>query len=69
VVGDVTGEIEKEGGVLVIRRIHVIYRLRGIPDAKRETVERVRALHADGCPVARTIANCVEIRTSVEFVE
>ena len=30
-------------------------------------VERVLGFHADFCPVARTIRDCVEITTTVEF--
>lgn len=66
-VSDVTGEIEKEDGVLVIRRISVHYHLR-VPTELRETVERVRAVHASACPVARTIEKCVEIVTAVEYL-
>ncbi|MFQ5613803.1 MAG: OsmC family protein [Anaerolineae bacterium] len=63
-----TGEIEKEGKVLVIRRIHVTYYLKAAPD-QRETVERVHGFHADYCPVARTIRDCVQISTSLEIEE
>jgi uncharacterized OsmC-like protein len=55
-----------EGKVLVIRRIHVRYHLRLAPD-KRETAERVLGFHADFCPVARTIGQCVAITTSIEM--
>ena len=53
-VAEVKGEIESDGGVLVIRRIHVRYRLR-VPEDAHEAVERVRAVHANKCPVARTL--------------
>jgi uncharacterized OsmC-like protein len=52
--------------VLVVRRIHVTYRLAADP-AQRPAVERVLGLHADRCPVARTIRNCVAISTSLEL--
>lgn len=52
--------------MLVIRRIHVRYHLRLAPD-KRETAERVLGFHADFCPVARTIGQCVAITTSIEM--
>jgi uncharacterized OsmC-like protein len=52
--------------VLVVRRIHVTYRLRAEPD-KREIITRVHNVHADHCPVARTIRECVAINTSVEL--
>lgn len=54
--------------MLVIRRIHVTYHLRDVADEQRETVERVHGFHADYCPVARTIRNCVEITTEFELV-
>ncbi len=62
--GEVKGEIENDNGVLVIRRIDVQYRLRVAPE-HHEAVERVRAVHADGCPVARTLKGCVTITTEV----
>lgn len=52
--------------MLVIRRIHVRYHLQ-IDPAKREVAERVLGFHADSCPVARTIRDCVEITTSLEM--
>lgn len=64
----VRGEIEKDGKVLIIKRIHVAYTLKTDP-ANRETAERVHGFHADYCPVARTIQGCVEISTSLELVD
>ena len=61
-----TGEIETEEKVLVIRRIHVRYRLRLAPE-HREVAERAHSIHADYCPVARTIRGCVEVTTSLEM--
>lgn len=59
------GEVGKDDGVLVIRRIHVTYRLKA-GEEHRETVERVHAMHADRCPVYRTLKNSIDITT--EFV-
>jgi len=67
-VAEGTGEIEKEENVLVIRRIHVRYRLQVAPE-KREAAERAHSIHADYCPVARTIRGCVEVTTSLEMEE
>jgi organic hydroperoxide reductase OsmC/OhrA len=58
------GEIEKDGRVLVIRRIHVTYRLR-VADEHRETAEKVHGFHADFCPVARSFKGAIEISTSL----
>lgn len=61
---EATGEIEKEDNVLVIRRIHVTYRLKLSAD-KRDVADRAHRIHADYCPVARTIRDCVDIRTTL----
>ena len=42
---EVSGEVEKEDGVLVIRRIHVAMRLVASEDV-RETVERIHGIYA-----------------------
>jgi uncharacterized OsmC-like protein len=65
-VAQVTGEIGKDGKVLVIQRIHVQYHLKLDP-SKREIAEKVLDFHADFCPAARTIRNCVEITTSLDM--
>jgi uncharacterized OsmC-like protein len=51
----------------VIRRIEVTYRLK-LAEKHREVAERVHEFHADFCPVARTIKDCVEIETNLEFM-
>ncbi len=62
------GEVEKDSGVLVIRRIHVNYKLRvSDPDEVRDTVARVLAMHVDKCPVARSLKGAIEVTTAVEF--
>jgi organic hydroperoxide reductase OsmC/OhrA len=63
----VTGEIELDGKVLVIKRIHAHYRLRA-PEELREAIERVHSLHADFCPVARSIKGAIAVSTSYELV-
>ncbi len=57
-----------EGKVLVIKRVRVRYRLAGCPDDKREAAERAHALHADRCPVARSVAGAIDITTELTFV-
>jgi uncharacterized OsmC-like protein len=52
--------------VLVIRRIHVTYYLKLAPD-QRQTAERAHEIHADYCPVARTIRDCVGITTELHM--
>lgn len=63
-ISEATGEIEKEDNVLVIRRIHVRYQLK-LEAEMRDIAERVHGFHADHCPVARTLRDCVEISTEL----
>lgn len=60
------GDVEKDGGVLVLRRVHVKYKLR-VPEEVRDTVARVLEMHAEKCPVARSIKGAIEVTTEVEF--
>ncbi|PWT81695.1 MAG: hypothetical protein C5B57_09950 [Blastocatellia bacterium] len=64
---EVTGEVEKEDGVLVIRRIHVQMRLVADEDA-RATVERVHEFYAMRCPLYRTLHNAIALTSSFELV-
>lgn len=63
------GEIEKDGRVLVIKRITVTYRLRVDADVDRKAIERALRVHADSCPVYRSIAPQIAISTALEVVE
>ncbi len=65
-MSEARGGVEKDGKVLVIKRIHVAYTLKTAPE-NRETAERVHGFHAEYCPVARTIQGCVEISTSLQI--
>lgn len=64
---DVTGEVESEEGVLVIRRIHVAMRLVA-PEEVRATIERVHGVYAMRCPLYRTLHNAIELTSSFELV-
>jgi uncharacterized OsmC-like protein len=63
---EATGEIEKEENVLVIRRIHVLLRLRADPE-QRATAERVHGFFADRCPVYRSLRAAIAITTELVF--
>ena len=65
---EAVGEIVVEDKTLVIERITVTYRLRGVPDDRREEVERVHDVHARFCPVARSLEGGIDVRTQLEFV-
>ena len=63
---DVTGEVETEEGVLVIRRIHVHMRLAAADD-RRETIERVHGMYAMRCPLYRTLRGSIALSSSYEI--
>ena len=64
---DVAGEVEREEGVLVIRRIHVAMHVVAPEDAK-ETVERVHGMYAMRCPLYRTLHKAIQLTSSFELV-
>ncbi len=49
-----------------MRRIHVRYKLK-LDLEKREAAERAHRVHAENCPVARSIRDCVDISTALEM--
>jgi uncharacterized OsmC-like protein len=63
---EVTGEVETEEGVLVIRRIHVAMRLMA-PEETRATVERTHAIYAMRCPLYRTLHKAIQLSSSFEL--
>ena len=64
---DVTGEVETEDGVLVIRRIHVAMRLAAPLDA-RPTVDRVHDMYPMRCPLYRTLHHAIALSSSIDLV-
>ena len=66
---DVRGEVGNENKVLIIRRVHVSFRLQTAnPDQVRETVNRVHSVYAEQCPVYRSLKPAFEITSAVELV-
>jgi len=64
-VGHARGEVELEGKVLVLKRIHVTYIGLDLTDVDRDALQRVVATHAHGCPVARSIQPAIEVTTEL----
>jgi len=62
-VGHARGEVELDGRVLVLRRIAVTYTGLDVAAEDAERVQRVLAVHAHGCPVARSLEGSIEITT------
>ena len=65
-IGEASGEIEKEEGVLVIKRIHVRLKLKA-SEAERETAERVHGFYRDRCAVYRSLRAAIAITTELIF--
>ena len=66
---EVRGEVEDDGGVLIIKRVHVTHTLRAAdPAAVRDTVDRVHGVYAQRCPVYRSLIPAFAITSSVEIV-
>jgi uncharacterized OsmC-like protein len=60
------GEIETENKVLVVKRIRQTFHLTA-DGTDRETIERVLDVYEDGCPVARSIKNSIEITSELDL--
>ena len=64
---EVTGEVETEDNVLVIRRIHVAMRL--IVGAEhKDKIERVHRTYAMNCPLYRTLHKAIALSSSYQLV-
>jgi uncharacterized OsmC-like protein len=65
-VSEAVGEVELEDNVLVIRRIHVVLKLKA-EESHRETANRVHGFYADKCPIYRTLKPAIAITTELVF--
>lgn len=63
---EAVGELEIEDGVLVIRRIRMIVRLKA-KESQRETAQRTIEIYASGCPVYRSLCKAIDITTELNF--
>lgn len=62
-------DIEVEQGVLVMKRIRVHYRVKGVTEETREAAERAHSVHVRACGIARAVQGSVEITTRMELVD
>lgn len=67
-MSETVGEVELEDNVLVIRRIHVVLRLKA-READRETAIRVHGFFAGRCPIYRTLKPAIAMTTELVFEE
>jgi uncharacterized OsmC-like protein len=66
-VGRVVGDVELDGKVLVIRRIHVRLELKVKPE-DADTARRVHGFYAESCPLYRTLRTAITITTELILV-
>ena len=52
--------------MLVVKRIKQTFHL-AADEKDRETIERVLGIYADGCPVARSIKDSIEIASELNL--
>lgn len=51
----------------MLKRVHVRYELQVDDAADRAKIDRAHAVHADHCPVARSIRDAIDITTELEL--
>lgn len=64
----VEGDVEAIDRVLRIARIRVRYEIQ-IPKGTREAAERAVATHAEKCPAATSVRDCIPIEITAEITE
>jgi uncharacterized OsmC-like protein len=57
--------VEVEEGVLVLRRIHVVFTLRDVPTDKVAAARRAHDAYKEKCPVYRSLHRAIEITTEL----
>ena len=62
------GEVEVEDGVLVLRRIHVVFTLKDVAEDTRPAAERAHQVFKDKCPVYRSLYRAIQITTDLTIV-
>jgi uncharacterized OsmC-like protein len=61
------GEVEAEDGVLVLKRIHVVFTLKEVAAEAREAADRAHAVYKERCPVYRSLHRSIEISSELRI--
>jgi uncharacterized OsmC-like protein len=61
------GEVEVEDGVLVLRRIHVVFTLSSAAADKHDVANRVHEVFKMKCPVYRSVYRAIDVTTELMF--
>ena len=62
------GEVEVEDGVLVLRRIHVVFTLKEVEADKAAAAERAHEVFKPKCPVYRSLHRAIDITTELNLL-
>ena len=54
-------------GVLVLRRIHVVFSLKGVPAEKIDSAQRAHEVFKTKCPVYRSVHRAIDVTTELNF--
>lgn len=52
-------------GVLVLRRIHVVFSLKGVPAEKVDSAQRAHDVFKMKCPVYRSVHRAIDVTTEL----
>ena len=63
-MGQARGEIELDGKVLVLKRVHVDYSGVQIPSDQQGAADRALSTHQQAGPVARSIEGAITVTTA-----
>jgi hypothetical protein len=61
------GDVEVEDGVLVLRRIHVVFTLRGADPEKHDAATRAHEAFKMKCPVYRSVYRAIDVSTELRI--
>jgi uncharacterized OsmC-like protein len=59
--------VEAEDGVLVLRRIHVVFVLKGVPVDKVDMARRAHDVFKMKCPVYRSVYRSIDVTTELKL--
>ena len=59
------GEVEVEEGVLVLRRIHVVFSLEHVAADKLDAATRAHEVFKMKCPIYRSIYRAIDVTTEL----
>ena len=59
------GEVEVEDGVLVLKRIHVVFSLKEVAADKVDAAERAHEVFKPKCPIYRSLHRAIDITSEL----